>query len=150
MLERARAHEPKVVVDGYAGSGATAVPLARDGRRVVAIESDRAAASRCAAELPAGSSVIAARVEDAIERALPADVVLINPPRAGIHQHVAEVLQRAAPAPRAVIYVSCDPATLARDLARLPRYRIASLRSFDMFPQTAHVETVCELVPEAA
>lgn len=150
VLERARAHEPKVVVDGYAGSGATAVPLARDGRRVVAIESDRAAASRCAAELPAGSSVIAARVEDAIERALPADVVLINPPRAGIHQHVAEVLQRAAPAPRAVIYVSCDPATLARDLARLPRYRIASLRSFDMFPQTAHVETVCELVPEAA
>jgi len=49
-----------------------------------------------------------------------------------------------------MIYVSCDPATLARDLARMPRYRIASLRAFDMFPQTAHVETVCELVPEAA
>jgi tRNA/tmRNA/rRNA uracil-C5-methylase (TrmA/RlmC/RlmD family) len=44
--------------------------------------------------------------------------------------------------------VSCDAATLARDLTRLPRYRIVSLRSFDMFPQTAHVETVCELVPE--
>ena len=51
------------------------------------------------------------------------------------------------PAPRAVIYVSCDPATLARDLSRMPRYRIASIRAFDMFPQTAHVETVCELVP---
>ena len=49
-----------------------------------------------------------------------------------------------------VVYVSCDPATLARDVARMPRYRIVSLRAFDMFPQTAHVETVCELVPEAA
>ena len=59
--------------------------------------------------------------------------------------------RRRAPvsnAPHAVIYVSCDPATLARDLSRMPRYRIASLRAFDMFPQTAHVETVCELVPD--
>jgi 23S rRNA (uracil1939-C5)-methyltransferase len=47
----------------------------------------------------------------------------------------------------AIVYISCDPATLARDLSRLPGYRIASLRTFDMFPQTAHVETVCELVP---
>jgi tRNA/tmRNA/rRNA uracil-C5-methylase (TrmA/RlmC/RlmD family) len=48
------------------------------------------------------------------------------------------------------VYVSCNPATLARDLSRLPRWRIASLQAFDMFPQTAHVETVCELTPEAA
>ena len=150
VLDRARAHEPRVVVDAYAGSGSTAIPLARDGRRVIAIESDRAAAARCGAALPAGSEAIARRVEDAIHQALPADVVLINPPRAGIHESVAAALQTAAPSPRAVIYVSCDPATLARDLSRMPRYRIASLRSFDMFPQTAHVETVCELVPEAA
>jgi 23S rRNA (uracil1939-C5)-methyltransferase len=65
-----------------------------------------------------------------------------------VHERVAETLQAAAPPPRAVIYVSCDPATLARDLTRMPRYRIASVRAFDMFPQTAHVETVCELVPE--
>jgi tRNA/tmRNA/rRNA uracil-C5-methylase (TrmA/RlmC/RlmD family) len=63
---------------------------------------------------------------------------------------VTEILDSARPAPMAIIYVSCDPATLARDVARLPHYRIASLESFDMFPQTAHVETVCELVPEAA
>jgi tRNA/tmRNA/rRNA uracil-C5-methylase (TrmA/RlmC/RlmD family) len=54
------------------------------------------------------------------------------------------------PAVKAIVYVSCDPATLARDLSRLPNYRIASIRAFDMFPQTAHVETVCELVPHAA
>jgi 23S rRNA (uracil1939-C5)-methyltransferase len=149
VLDRARSYAPKVVVDAYAGSGATAIPLANDGRRVVAIEFDRDATARCAAALPAGSRAVHARVEDAIESELPADVVLINPPRTGIDERVATALQLVTAAPRAIIYVSCDPATLARDVARMPRYRIASLRSFDMFPQTAHVETVCELVPEA-
>jgi 23S rRNA (uracil1939-C5)-methyltransferase len=150
VLDRARAHRPAVVIDAYAGSGATAVPLARDGARVIAIESDRGAAARCGALLPRGSRVVTARVEDAIDDALPADVVLINPPRVGVHEHVAAALQTVAAPPRAVVYVSCDPATLARDLSRMSRYRIASLRAFDMFPQTAHVETVCELILEAA
>ena len=86
-------------------------------------------------------------MEDVIEQTLPADVVLLNPPRVGVHEHVTAAIAGATPAPRAVIYVSCDAATLARDVARLPAFRIASLRAFDMFPQTAHVETVCELVP---
>jgi 23S rRNA (uracil1939-C5)-methyltransferase len=150
VLDRARAHKPRVVIDAYAGAGATAIPLARDGAAVLAIEADREAVDYCAAHLPEGSRAMAARVEDALPRALPADVVLVNPPRAGIHEQVSSALQTIADAPRAVIYVSCDPATLARDLSRMPRYRVASLRSFDMFPQTAHVETVCELVPEAA
>jgi 23S rRNA (uracil1939-C5)-methyltransferase len=108
---------------------------------------DADATNRCATLLPEGSRALAGRVEDRLAAALPADVVLLNPPRTGLHERVTDTLQSVSPAPRAVIYVSCDPATLARDLARLPRYRIASLRAFDMFPQTAHVETVCELVP---
>jgi 23S rRNA (uracil1939-C5)-methyltransferase len=147
VLERARAHRPHVVVDAYAGSGATAVPLARGGARVTAIEADRDAAAHCAAALPEGSRSVAARVEDAVADLLPADVVLVNPPRTGLHERVSAALQSSADSPRAVLYVSCDPATLARDLSRMPRFRIASLRAFDMFPQTAHVETVCELVP---
>jgi 23S rRNA (uracil1939-C5)-methyltransferase len=91
---------------------------------------------------------VVGRVEDMLARALPADVVLVNPPRSGVDERVTTILEQVADAPRAVVYVSCDPATLARDVARLPRYRIASLRAFDMFPQTAHVETVCELVPD--
>jgi 23S rRNA (uracil1939-C5)-methyltransferase len=148
VLERARAHRPASVVDAYAGSGATAIPLAHDGARVTAIEADRDAAARCSAALPHGSRAIAARVEDALGAALPADVVLINPPRTGIHESIAALLETSARPPRAMIYVSCDPGTLARDLARMPRYRITSLKAFDMFPQTAHVETACELIPE--
>lgn len=147
VLERTRAHRPRHVVDAYAGSGATAVPLAADGIRVTAIELDKEAAARCATLLPEGSEAIAARVEDVIARVLPADVVLINPPRGGLHENVTQTLESLASPPRAVIYVSCDPATLGRDLARMPRYQIAGVRAFDMFPQTAHVETVCELVP---
>src|SRR5579863_1518842 len=90
----------------------------------------------------------AARVEDALPRALPVDVVILNPPRTGASMSVIAALRDASPSPRAIVYVSCDPATLARDVGRLAGWRIAALRSFDMFPQTAHVETVCELVPE--
>lgn len=91
---------------------------------------------------------VCARVEDVLGAHLPADVVILNPPRAGVDARVCAVLEGATPAPR-VVYVSCNPATLARDVARLPSYRVARIQSYDMFPQTAHVETVCLLVPEA-
>jgi 23S rRNA (uracil1939-C5)-methyltransferase len=144
------ARAPKTVVDGYSGTGETAVELARTGARVTAIELDRDAAAWCARQLPAGSRSLAGRVEDLLIRALPADAVIVNPPRSGLDERVTSALRRAAPRPRSIVYVSCDPATLARDLGRLPDYSIASLVAFDMFPQTAHVETVCELVPDAA
>jgi len=149
VVERALAHRPATVVDAYAGSGATAIALARVGVRVAAIDADADAVAACAPRLPDESHAVAGRVEHLLEVELPADVVLLNPPRTGVHEHVATILQGVTAPPRAIIYVSCDPATLARDLARLPRYRIASVHAFDMFPQTAHVETVCELVPDS-
>ena len=149
VVERVLAHEPRHVVDAYAGTGRTAVALASPARRVTAIELDGDASAWCAARLPNGSRVVTARVEEALPAALPADVVLLNPPRAGVDAMVTHALEPARSSTRAIIYVSCDPATLARDVGRLPGWRVASLVSFDMFPQTAHVETVCELVPEA-
>ncbi len=149
VVDRVLAHEPATVIDAYAGTGHTAIALASDARRVVAIELDADASAWCAARLPNGSRAVAAAVEDALPSALPADVVILNPPRAGVDRRVTGALAPARGATRAIVYVSCDPATLARDVARLPGWRVASLVSFDMFPQTAHVETVCELVPEA-
>ena len=149
VITRVRSHAPETVVDAYAGSGATAIRLARESR-VTAIELDRDAGAVLERELSPPSRVVVGRVEDHLARALPADVVLLNPPRAGVDERVTRLLEDAGKRPRAILYTSCDPATLARDIARMPRYRIASVRAFDMFPQTAHVETVCELVPEAA
>jgi 23S rRNA (uracil1939-C5)-methyltransferase len=150
VMESVMAHAPRTVLDGYSGAGDVAVALASRGVKVVAIELDAEASAWAASRLPAGSRAVTARVEDAIRNTLPADVVILNPPRAGVDARVTSALARATPAPRAIVYVSCDPATLARDLSRLPDWRIARLTAFDMFPQTAHVETVCELVPANA
>ncbi len=149
VLDRVRAYAPASVVDAYAGVGDTALALARDAT-VTAIELDASAVEQFAHHLRPPSRAISGRVEEHLEEALPADVVLLNPPRSGVDSYVTNVLEHVASPPRAIIYVSCDPATLARDLARMPRYRLASVGAYDMFPQTAHVETVCELVPEAA
>ena len=148
LLARVRRERPATVVDAYAGSGATAVALAADGARVVAIEADSDAAAWAGRHLPSPSRAVRGFVEDALPDALPADVVIVNPPRAGVHERVAAALELVPP--RALFYVSCNPATLARDIGRLPSFRVASVECFDMFPQTAHVETLCALVPEAA
>jgi 23S rRNA (uracil1939-C5)-methyltransferase len=147
VVERALSYEPSTAIDAYAGAGQTATALADKGVRVTAIEADPDASRWSASLLPAHSRAICARVEDALPGLFPAESVIINPPRAGVDARVTEVLEREAGHLRSLIYVSCNPATLARDLARLPSYRIESARGFDMFPQTAHVETVCELRP---
>ncbi len=150
VAERALAHAPRHAVDAYSGTGDTAMRLATAGVQVVAIDRDSDASAQSATRLPAPSRAVAARVEDVLSQFLPTDVVILNPPRTGLDARVTHTLATATPRPRALVYVSCNPATLARDLTRLPGYRVASLLAFDMFPQTAHVETVCELVPEAA
>ncbi len=149
LLERVRAFNPRTVIDAYAGAGDTAVPLALGGVSVTAIELDADASRWSATRLPPGSTAIAARVEDALPRALPADVVIVNPPRDGLAAKVTNALDAAHGSARAILYVSCNPATLARDVARLPHWTLSHILAFDMFPQTSHVETVCELVPEA-
>jgi len=147
LLSRARAYTPKSVIDAYAGLGDTAAALSLDGIRVTAIELDREASEWSARRLSPPSRAVRGLVEEVLPEFLPADVVVVNPPRAGIDARVAELLEANAGATKGLMYVSCNPATLARDLSRLPSFRIESLQPFDMFPQTAHVETVCELVP---
>ncbi len=143
VLVEATRRAPTSIIDAYAGTGEAAIALAATGARVTAIEVDRAAAAWCAMRLAAPSRSMAARVEHALPGALPADLVILNPPRTGASADVTAAL--AAVPPQTIIYVSCNPATLARDLTRLPRHEIHSVQPFDMFPQTAHVETVCVL-----
>ena len=73
------------------------------------------------------------------------DVIILDPPRAGIHPDVAKVILEAAP--ERIVYVSCNPASQARDLSILcSRYSITAVQPVDMFPHTQHVENVCQLV----
>jgi 23S rRNA (uracil1939-C5)-methyltransferase len=136
------------VIDAYCGFGLRALELAWKGARLVGIDSDRhaiAVAQGAAAESGAAARFLAQRVERALARELPADLVLLNPPRRGVAREAVEALIRKPP-PR-ILYVSCDPATLARDLKALAQwFRVVACKAFDMFPQTAHVETVVTLV----
>jgi 23S rRNA (uracil1939-C5)-methyltransferase len=145
------ARAPRTVVDAYAGRGDLAVVLAASGIAVTCIEADARATRRATERLApfAASQVMTGLVEERLPAALPADVVVLNPPRRGIDVRVAATLATATGI-NTIVYVSCDPATLARDLSRLPSWRIESLRCFDMFPQTAHVESVCVLTPEGS
>jgi 23S rRNA (uracil1939-C5)-methyltransferase len=132
------------IVDAYCGVGLHARRFARAGARVVGIELDPQAVEEATRSAPEGATFEEGPVEELIGRHLPADLVILNPPRAGIAQEVAEALV-AARSDR-IVYVSCNPATLARDLKRMgDAYRLESVRSFDLFPQTAHVETVAML-----
>ena len=139
------------VLDLYAGVGLFAAFLAdRVGPtgRVVAIEGDRRASELSAGNVPA-AEVTAGDVAAVLGSAYdgPVDLVVLDPPREGARRPVVE--QVAARTPRAVAYVACDPAALARDVATFAEhgYRLAALRAFDLFPMTHHLECVALLVP---
>jgi 23S rRNA (uracil1939-C5)-methyltransferase len=144
VLARAQSYGSQRAVDAYCGLGLHARRLARLGCSVVGIELDAAAIAEAERNAPPGASFVRGRVEDVLADYLPVDLVIVNPPRAGLAEPVAAILHDAPPAH--LIYVSCDPATLARDLARLaPVLQLEAVRCFDLFPQTTHVETVAEL-----
>jgi len=134
----------KRVVDAYCGFGLRSIELARGGAIVTGIDADAASISTAigmANDLSLGVAFTAATVEDALARQLPADVVLLNPPRRGVNRRVIAALSKKAP--QRIVYVSCDPATLARDIKGLgEHFELSECRAFDLFPQTAHVETV--------
>lgn len=151
-IERLDPRPGEHVWDLYAGIGDATSMIRGRGATVESVEADPRAV-RHAAEAAGGAgnrppeSGIERHqglVEWWVTRLRPATGILTNPPRAGIAESVAAGI--AASGASRFVYVSCDPATLARDLKRLgPAWRLADLRAFDLFPQTAHVETVATM-----
>ncbi|HEU0021696.1 MAG TPA: 23S rRNA (uracil(1939)-C(5))-methyltransferase RlmD [Dehalococcoidia bacterium] len=138
----------EVLLDAYTGVGTFAILLAPYVRRVIAVEESSAAVAD-ARENAAGLDnveFLLGKTEHVLScLAEKPDVVLLDPPRAGCQKEALRSLLKLAP-PR-VVYVSCDPETLARDLKLLCQgpYRLASIQPLDMFPQTHHVECVAVL-----
>jgi len=153
-----------MAVELYCGVGLFTLPLARRFAHVVGIEGDRAAAAfartnlshagltnaqivnqdvgRWLAEITESASAKAAALKDKL------DFLLLDPPRTGADSRVVAGILKLKP--KRICYVSCDPATLARDLKKLIAggYTLQTIAAFDMFPQTHHVETVVHLICE--
>ncbi len=137
----------------YAGAGCFTLPLARRFERLVALEADTGAVNDLHANLRdagiANVDVMAETLEHALERdglaRLTPEVLVLDPPRAGLPEGAVEVLAGLSPA--RVVYLSCDPATLARDLALWSArgWALRGIEGFDLFPQTPHVEALALL-----
>ena len=137
---------PRRIADLYCGVGGFALHLAAPGRRVTGIEisADAIAAaerSRDAAALPSLDFITGdATAPEHAGLLTDADLIVVNPPRRGLGSELADRLERSG-VPH-VLYSSCDPTSLARDLARLPSYAPVRARLLDMFPQTPHAEVL--------
>jgi 23S rRNA (uracil1939-C5)-methyltransferase len=158
LVERALAMlEPQrsdVVLDGYSGVGLFSAFLASLAARVVAVESQPSAVMDARAGAVLNNQNNISVFEGTLERLLSQlhyrreriDVALVDPPRAGCHPKAVQALQVLAP--RTIVYVSCDPSTLARDIAALctnGRYQLVAAQPIDMFPQTYHIECIALL-----
>ncbi len=142
----------KLALDLFAGVGLFSVPLMRSFERVMAVEGNPAAARDLDVNLAsprAQGRGKASGVNQDVEAFLQhnretPDLVLLDPPRAGLSSQAVELLAKMAPLE--IRYVSCDPATLARDLGALsPAYELVGVELFDLFPQTYHVESLVRL-----
>lgn len=144
-----------VLFDLYAGTGTIGMVLANRAKEVYSVEIVPEASEDNLRNLSKNHitnvSVINAPVEKFLEewkregKSAP-DVIVVDPPRAGMHPDAPEIL--CSFGPREIIYVSCNPATLVRDIALIApngEYRITDITPVDMFPHTHHIETVVRL-----
>lgn len=150
MLAFAEPTSENRVADLYAGAGNLSIPLARTGASVVGIERDRRGIEALRANAERLNLDNLEGHIGHVHRTLPRypagrfDLVVLDPPRSGAAEAIDELLRLS---PSKIVYVSCNPTTLARDLGRLSEhYDIERVAPIDLFPQTPHTETVARLV----
>lgn len=139
----------ETVLDAFCGVGLFSTHLAEAAELVIGIESSPSAVDDLLENTKGHDNVeiIEGGVEDVLpEIAVPVDAVLLDPPRGGVDRHALDALGELEPS--RIVYVSCDPATLARDTKRLAGkgYSLAQVQPVDMFPQTYHIESVSRFV----
>lgn len=149
-VEYADVKSDEIVYDLYTGTGTIANFVARYCRKVVGIESvpEAIADARINAETNGitNASFFVGDMKDVLTEAFMdenghPDTVILDPPRAGVHENVINVLKKVSP--RKIVYVSCNPATQARDVQMLSDlYKVVKIQPVDMFPQTHHVENI--------
>lgn len=151
-LELAELTGSETILDAYCGVGTLSLLFAKKARKVIGVEcvpeAIEDAVENASINKFENISFVCADSEKYINTLKDVDVIVLNPPRKGCEQGFLEGIGRLLP--KKVIYISCDPATLARDLALLSTfgYVIEVIQPYDMFPQTSHVECVVKLRSE--
>ena len=153
-VEYAEVGSDDVVYDLYTGTGTIANFVARHCRKVVGIESvpEAIVDARINSETNGitNTSFFVGDMKDVLTEKFIAengrpDIVILDPPRAGVHENVINVIKKVAP--RKIVYVSCNPATQARDISLLSdMYKVTAIQPVDMFPHTHHVENIVKLI----
>lgn len=131
----------KVVADLYCGMGMTTQLLVEAGALARAVDSDTDAIEWAAGETPR-AMFVAGRVEECLSQLGDPEAIVVNPPRTGLSSRVRDWLKDRREQGAKIAYISCDPATLARDLKHIGCPGLQLLRAYDLFPQTSHVETL--------
>lgn len=145
-FEMASLEKGAKVLDAYSGIGSFTIYLSKQGLCVTGIESFKKAVEDARINALNNGAIIdfiEGEVEKEVKGLDHFDAVFINPPRKGVHQDVIDEISRLNT--KKILYTSCDPATLARDVKLFLNqgYHFIKARPFDLFPQTMHVETVC-------
>jgi 23S rRNA (uracil1939-C5)-methyltransferase len=137
----------ETLLDAYCGVGTFGLSLAGEVGQVIGIEESDSALADARSNAQEGEKVefIGGQVEDILPELAKVDLAILDPPRQGCAREAITHLVRLAPAK--IVYISCDPATLARDTKRLREggYHLVEVQPVDMFPQTYHIEAVALL-----
>ena len=152
-MEMAKLQGDEIVYDLYTGTGTIANYVARNARKVIGIETIEEAIDDAIENANLNNisncSFVVGDIKDTLTKELfnqygSPDVIITDPPRAGMHNDVVETVLKSKA--NRIVYISCNPATQARDLARLTDdYKIEEIQPFDMFPHTHHLENIVSL-----
>lgn len=142
LLENLGSVDGKKIIDLYAGAGNFSLPLASKAGRIVAIEENPNSVKDGERNLSSNNITNVKFINAKVEKAgLKSDVLILDPPRPGLTDRTVKAILEAMP--DRVVYISCNPSTLARDLKKLATgYDIESVRLMDFFPNTYHIETM--------
>ena len=152
VCRQAERIKPERVLDLYSGLGNFSLPLSASTREVLAVEAHGPAVANARLNIKENRVKNVRLIKESSERAVTDlvregrrfDLILLDPPRAGARDMAADLARLA---PKSILYVSCHPAAMMRDLPQFRSlgYQVGSLQVFDMFPQTSHIECLASM-----
>lgn len=147
VLEYTEKIKPQKVLDLYCGTGTIGIYISKFAKQIIGVDSCKSSISDALENVKLNNvkniKFICDKVENAIDSFKDIDMIIVDPPRAGLDGKTINYIQKINP--QNIIYVSCDPITLARDIKLLKNYQLEEVTPFNMFPKTYHVECVCIL-----